>query len=210
MTPLLLAQALLSGTVEAKRHPGLTTGPLREQVTSLLEGVGMDLLFSKARGVFFAHPREGFDADDADGFRAHHSLRGDARWVLTLLWMFLVYLPELAREKSSGGTKHDDATLAHQDIDEFVRASGMKSGTFKLLLGQLKKAGFVEGEETLRQGYRMAALRSWEMTPAWDRSVQQFRRQEWFRERYDAYLAERGLAVSPTPEQKTGGEHGAS
>lgn len=190
MTPEQLAQALVAGTVDDTEVPELHSGPLRDEVVQRLSSVGMELVHSKSKHVFFAHPASHLTGEDLDGFKPHHHLRDDARWVLSVLWMFLVYLPDLSAERN--GQTVRQPSIRSQDLSAFVRETGMKATTFQLILGQLKRAGFVEGTQQLREGYRMSALATWEMTANWDRCVQEFRRKEWFRQKYESYLAQRG------------------
>lgn len=189
MSPEQITRALLTGTIEASRFPELQSGPLRDEVVQRLSAVGMDLLYSKSRNVFFGHPNARCNGEDGEGYKPYHSLHDDARWVLSILWMFLVYLPDLAGER--GARVAAEPSIRLQDLKTFVREAGMKMATLNFVLGQLKRAGFVEGAEVLREGYRMSALASWEMTANWDRCVQEFRRKEWFKEKYESYLAKR-------------------
>lgn len=196
MTAELVTQALLTGTVDESEVPELHFGPLRDDVLQRLAAVGMDLFHSKAKKVFFAHPSSSLSLESLDGYRPHHRINDDARWVLSILWMFLVYLPELVTERVAAGVR--DSALQLSELKIFVREAGMKINTLQLILGNLKRAGFVEGADVIREGYRMCALASWEMTANWDRCVQEFRRKEWFKQRYESYLADKqGESNSP-------------
>ena len=206
MSPEQITRALLTGTIEASRFLELRFGPLREEVVQRLSAAGMDLLHSKSRNVFFAHPNAPCGGEDGEGYKPYHSLHDDARWVLSILWMFLVYLPDLAGER--GARVAAEPSIRLQDLKAFVREAGMKMATLNFVLGQLKRAGFVEGAEALREGYRMSALASPEMMANWDRCVQEFRRKEWFKEKYESYLAKPGddseLAASARKDDSEG------
>jgi hypothetical protein len=188
VTPEQITRALLTGTIDAIRFPELRSGALRDEVVQRLSSIAMELIHSKSRNVFFAHPSARSAGEDGDGYKPYHHLHDDARWLLSILWMFLVYLPDLVRERSKPASR--EASIRLQDLKIFVREAGMKIATLNFALAQLKRAGFVEGAEMLREGYRMSALANWEMTAGWDRCVQEFRRREWFKDKYESYLAE--------------------